>query len=87
MGRTDKQLPSFLSLALDGGEWSTSRTGHFTSGKETQYSPEHTGWVGPTASLGISGKRNLLALEKPQIITIKKCFLGCRFLNSEGYYR
>jgi hypothetical protein len=32
-------------------------------------------------------EKNLLALEKPHIIRIKKCFLELRFLNSEGYYR
>jgi hypothetical protein len=29
------QLHSFLTLALDGGEWSTSRLGRFTPRKET----------------------------------------------------
>jgi hypothetical protein len=32
-------------------------------------------------------EKNLLVLEKPHIIRIKKCFLQLRFLNSEGYYR
>jgi len=29
-------------------------------------------------------EKNLLALEKPHIIRIKKCFLEPRFLNSKG---
>ena len=39
-----------LTWALDGGEWSTSRHGHFTSGKNPS---THWigGWVGPRASL------------------------------------
>jgi hypothetical protein len=32
-------------------------------------------------------EKYLLAMEKPHIIRIKKCFLELRFLNSEGYYK
>jgi hypothetical protein len=37
IGGTEVQLHSFLTSALDGGEWSTSRSGRFTPGKETRY--------------------------------------------------
>jgi hypothetical protein len=36
-GGIEVQLHSFLTSALDGGEWSTSRLGRFTPGKECQY--------------------------------------------------
>jgi len=34
-GGVEVQLHSFLISALDGGGWLTSRTDHFTSGKNT----------------------------------------------------
>ena len=33
-GAAEVQLHSFLTVALDGGEWLTSRSGHFTIGKK-----------------------------------------------------
>jgi hypothetical protein len=44
-----------LTLATDGGEWSTSSPSHFTPGREP--------YVGPIASLaGFGNNRNLLPL-------------------------
>jgi len=37
MGGADVQLHSFLTLALEGCEWSTSCPTHFTTGKEARY--------------------------------------------------
>jgi len=37
MGGVDVQLHLFLTLALEGCEWSTSCHTHFTSGKEARY--------------------------------------------------
>jgi hypothetical protein len=45
-GGVDVQTHVFLTLALDGCEWSASRLGRFTLG--THYI---RGWVGPTAGL------------------------------------
>jgi hypothetical protein len=35
--RTEMKLYSFFTTALNGSEWSTSRPGRFTCGKEPQY--------------------------------------------------
>jgi hypothetical protein len=35
--REEVQFHSFLTSALDGGEWLTSRTGRLTLGKEPRY--------------------------------------------------
>jgi hypothetical protein len=43
--------PPFLTLALDGGEWSVSHSGHFTPGEIAPGTYWIGGWVGPTASL------------------------------------
>jgi hypothetical protein len=39
-----------------GGGWSPSRTGNFTTGKETRYTNGTTGWVGFGAGLDGCGK-------------------------------
>jgi hypothetical protein len=41
----------FLTLALDGGEWSASRPGRFTAGETEPVNHWIGGWVGPRASL------------------------------------
>jgi hypothetical protein len=54
------QLHSFLTSALDGGEWSVSRPGRFT--------PEELwltgGWVGPRDDLHVVDKRKTLVPDK-----------------------
>jgi hypothetical protein len=42
-------LDSFLTTVLDGGEWLTSRPGHFNRGGKKKHFVR--GWVGPRASL------------------------------------
>jgi len=44
-------LYGFLTSALDGGEWSASHTGRFTSGEKAP-----VGWAGPTAGLDAVAK-------------------------------
>jgi hypothetical protein len=52
--------PPFLTLALDGSEWSASRSGCFTHGEiATQY---QGGWLGPRASPDAMEKRKILPL-------------------------
>jgi hypothetical protein len=43
--------PLFLTSALDGGEWSSSRPGCFTPGERTAGVHWIGGWVGPRAGL------------------------------------
>jgi hypothetical protein len=40
-----------LTSALDGGEWSASRPGHFIPGERTPGTDWIGGWVGPRAGL------------------------------------
>jgi hypothetical protein len=47
------QIHTFLTSTRDGGEWSASRTGRFTPGKNWI-----GGWVGPTAGLNAVTKRD-----------------------------
>jgi hypothetical protein len=46
MGLMDVQLYSFLTLALDGGEWSPSSSGRFTAGEKFPFDSElEIGWA------------------------------------------
>jgi len=58
-GGVEVQLHTFLTSALDGDEWSTSRTGCFTPRERARDSTAHWigGWVGPRASLDEVMKR------------------------------
>jgi hypothetical protein len=51
------QLHAFLTSALDGGEWSTSRSGCFTPGERALGTRLIGGWVGPRAILDAVAKR------------------------------
>jgi hypothetical protein len=44
-------LYAFLTLALDGCEWSLSRSGRFAAGITAPVAGWIRGWVGPTAGL------------------------------------
>jgi hypothetical protein len=52
----------FLSSALVGGEWSTSRTGHFTPGERAPGTHWVGGWVDLRAGLDDLEKRKFLTL-------------------------
>jgi hypothetical protein len=56
-------LHAFLTLALDGGEWSASRHGRFTPGERAHGTHWIGGWVGPTAGLDAVAKRKILSLS------------------------
>jgi hypothetical protein len=45
-------------MALDRGDWSASRPGHFTPGKESNGAHWIADWVGPT--VGTADRRTLL---------------------------
>jgi hypothetical protein len=49
--------PTFLTLALDGNEWSTSRPGHFISEEGALTTHCIGDWVGPKANLDAVEKR------------------------------
>jgi hypothetical protein len=50
----------FLTSALAGGEWSTSRPGRFTPGERAPCTHWIGGWVGPRADLDDVEKRKFL---------------------------
>jgi hypothetical protein len=49
----------FLTLALDGGEWSASRTGRFTPRERAPCTHWIGGWVGPRAVLDVVAYRKI----------------------------
>jgi hypothetical protein len=54
LGPFDDVITKFYSIfisALDGGEWSVSRTGRLTSGGRVPDTHWIGGWVGPSAGL------------------------------------
>jgi hypothetical protein len=52
---------AFLSLALDGGEWSASRLGRFISRKITHGTQWIRGWVSLRGDLAAVAKREVFA--------------------------
>jgi hypothetical protein len=59
-GRVEIELYTFLTSAPDGGEWSTSRQGHFTPTEKVH----DTHWIG--AWMDLSAGSNMLE-EKEEI--------------------
>jgi hypothetical protein len=55
-GSRDK-APPFLTATLDGGEWSASRTGHFTPRERAPSTHWIKGWVGPQGRSGRWGEQ------------------------------
>jgi hypothetical protein len=49
----------YLTLALDGGEWSASRPGRFTTKERAHGTHWIAGWVGPRAGLDKVVKRKI----------------------------
>jgi hypothetical protein len=52
--------PPFLPSALDGGEWSASRPGRFTSGERSPGTHWTGAWVGSTAGMDAVQKSQVL---------------------------
>jgi len=52
------QLHTFLTSALDGGEWSVKCSGTFTLMERAPGIHWLEGWVGPTAALDTMARRN-----------------------------
>jgi hypothetical protein len=60
--RSGGVAPPFLTLALDGGEWSASHPGRFTSGERTPGTRWTGGCVDPRAGLDTVEKRKISCL-------------------------
>jgi hypothetical protein len=57
MGGVDMYLQAFLTLALEGNEWSASRPSRFTSGEKAIGTYWMGDWEGPIAGLDAVAKR------------------------------
>jgi hypothetical protein len=63
-------VPPFLTLALNGGEWSASHPGGFIPREEEQSTHGIGGWVGPRTDLGNVEKRKSLAPAGNQTLAV-----------------
>jgi hypothetical protein len=66
-GGVDVLIHTFLTSALSGGEWSTSRPGRFTSGEKAPGTHWIGEWVDPRAGLVDVEKRKFLTLKGLEI--------------------
>jgi hypothetical protein len=57
--------PPFLTSALDGGEWSASRHGHFTPGERAPNTHCIGGWMGTRAGLDALTQRKISCPCRP----------------------
>jgi hypothetical protein len=55
-------VPQFLTLALDGGEWSVSRPGRFTPGERAPNAHWVRDWVGSEPVWTLRSRENFLSL-------------------------
>ena len=60
-GGSDDIAPLFLTSALDAGEFSALRFGHFAPGERDPVSQWIGGWLGTRADLYVSEKREILS--------------------------
>jgi hypothetical protein len=66
-GEVEVQSHTFLTSALEGGEWSNSHIGRFNSGGEITRFPLDSGLAGPlTRSRRCEEKRRLLSLSRTE---------------------
>jgi hypothetical protein len=61
-GGVDVEVHIFLTVALDGGEWSVSRPSHFAPGERAPVTHWIGGWVDPRASVDDVEERTFLTL-------------------------
>jgi hypothetical protein len=80
-GGVDVQIHIFLTSALVGGDWTTSRPGHFTPGERVPGTNQLGGWVGPRAGLDDVEKRKFLTLPGLEIRPLGRTF------GSQSLYR
>jgi hypothetical protein len=62
-GGVEITAPSFLTSALDGGEWSASCPGRFTREERDPGTHWIGGWVGLSAGMDVVEKRTILLLS------------------------
>jgi hypothetical protein len=70
-------VPSFLTSAVGGGEWSASRLGRFTPGERAPAIHLLESWVGLEAGLEVLEKRKMLLLSgirTPTVQPIAHCY-------------
>jgi hypothetical protein len=63
-GGVDVYINVFLTSALVGGEWSSSRPGRFTPGERAPCIHSIESWVGPRAGLEDVKKEKFLILQR-----------------------
>jgi hypothetical protein len=61
-----------MTTALDGGEWSASRTGCFIPEEGALGSQRIGAWAGPRAGLDDVGKRKFLTLPGLELRTLRR---------------
>jgi hypothetical protein len=64
--RNGSIAPPFLTLALDGGEWSASCSCHFPPSATAPSTQWIGGWEGPRASLDAMEKRKISSLLRTE---------------------
>ena len=81
-GAAKVQLHSFLTWALDGGEWSTARPGHSTQGKNPS-----TLWIGgpQSQSQHFGEGNNLLPLHRGKPKYTEKNLSQCHFIRHKSH--
>jgi hypothetical protein len=62
---------AFLTLALDGDEWSASHPEHFTPKERAPSTHWIGGWVGPRAGMDIVVNRKIPALARNYTLAIQ----------------
>jgi hypothetical protein len=75
-GGVDVYIHIFLTSALAGGEWSTSRPGRFTAGERTPSTHWIGGWVDPRAGQDDLEKRKFFTLPGLEIRPLGRAVRG-----------
>jgi hypothetical protein len=65
-GGMEVWLHEFLTSVVDGGEWSASRPGRFTSRERAHGTDLMGGWVGPRDGLDAVAKKKSLPCWEPK---------------------
>jgi hypothetical protein len=77
----DVYIYIFLTSALVGGEWSTSRPGRFTSGKRAPGTHWIGGWVDLRAALDDLEKRKFLTLPGLELRPLGRPAVASRYTD------
>jgi hypothetical protein len=77
IGGVEVQLHTFLTSALDGGEWPASHPSCFTPRERAPGTHWIEGWVGPRASLGTMVNVKIASPAKTQTPDHIECNFRC----------